>query len=317
MPSFSFIILAIALTGLWFGTNMAVKNAVKLARNFGLSEFFIGLTIISIGTDLPEMLVSITGAIHKLNGEETSGLIVGNAIGSCLGQLGLALGLSGLFYKLTISRADGLRDGIVLGISTFILMVLASDGNISRIEGVLLVVIFFVYLSVIAAQEKSRRQAIARERQRLKSVITVFLLLFLGLVIVTIGSEYTIKSAVQIANHYHIPQSIIGIFIVGLGTSLPEIAVSIGGVLKGSGGITGGTIIGSTIFDVLVPIGVSSSISTLSFDIRIADFDIPFFLIIALIVFSFFISGRGITKFESILILVLYFTYAWLKLFHS
>ncbi|MDE3213537.1 MAG: hypothetical protein KGM98_09915 [Bacteroidota bacterium] len=113
MPWFSFIILTVALVGLWFGTNLAVKNAVKIAKNFGLSEFFIGLTIISIGTDLPEMVVSITGAIHKLGGEETSGIIIGSAIGRCLGQIGLALGLSGLFYRVTINRADGIRDEVV------------------------------------------------------------------------------------------------------------------------------------------------------------------------------------------------------------
>src|SRR5665647_863467 len=98
-----------SLAGLWFGTNMCVNNAIKIAKHLGLSEFFIGLTIISIGTDLPEMVVSITGAIHKLNGEETSGLIIGNAIGSCMAQMGLALGLAGLFYRLNIDKKDVLR----------------------------------------------------------------------------------------------------------------------------------------------------------------------------------------------------------------
>jgi len=254
---------------------MCVNNAIKIAKHLGLSEFFIGLTIISIGTDLPEMVVSITGAIHKLNGEETSGLIIGNAIGSCLAQMGLALGLAGLFYKLTIDKKDVLRDGLVMGISTFVLMVLASDGFISRVEGVLLVVIFIVYISVLSTGEKSKNTP--RQKIIFTQIGWVALKLIGGLAIVIYSSNWTIESALNIATHYNIRQSIIGIFIIGLGTSLPEIAVSIGGLLRGSSAISAGTIIGSTIFDILVPIGVSASISTLTFDIRIADFEYPCF----------------------------------------
>jgi cation:H+ antiporter len=103
-----FAILGVALAGLWLGTRLTVNNAIQIAKIFGLSEFFIALTIISIGTDLPEMVVSITAAIHKLNGQETSGLIIGNAIGSYLGQMGFALGITGLFYKITVNRKQGL-----------------------------------------------------------------------------------------------------------------------------------------------------------------------------------------------------------------
>ena len=312
MPWFSFIILAISLVGLWTGTNLAVNNATKIAKYFGLSEFFIGLTIISIGTDLPEMVVSVTGAMHKLHGEDTSGLIIGNAIGSSLGQMGFALGFAGLFYNLTVERNQGLRDGMVMGISTFVLMMLAADGHISRVEGVLLVVIFIVYTSVLLSQETVKKTP--RNKISFPTISWVAFQLLAGLAIVIFSSDWTIKSALSIATHYNIRQSIIGIFIIGLGTSLPEIAVAIGGISKGSAGIPGGTIIGSTIFDILVPIGVSASIATLSFDIRIANFDIPAFLIIALITFSFFITRKRISKVEAAIILSLYFLYAWLKL---
>ncbi|HET9056452.1 MAG TPA: sodium:calcium antiporter [Chitinophagaceae bacterium] len=312
MPLFSLLVLAIALIGLWIGTRLSVNNAIKVAKHYGFSEFFIGLTIVSIGTDLPEMVVAVTAAIHKLNGQETSGLIIGNAIGSCLGQMGFVLGLSGLFYRLTINRKDGIRDGLVMGIATFVLMVLASDGFISRIEGVLLVVIFMVYLSVLLSQEKSKDSA--KEKIASSQLIWVVIQLFIGLAIVIYSSEWTIRKALDIATYYNIKQSIVGIFIIGLGTSLPEAAVSIGGIFKGSVGLSGGTVIGSTIFDILVPIGVGASISPLSFDIRIADFDIPAFLIIALLVFSFFITRKGVSKFESLIILGLFFLYAWLKL---
>jgi cation:H+ antiporter len=310
----SFIILAISLTGLWLGTRLSVDNAVNVAKHFGLSEFFIGLTVISIGTDLPEMVVSITGALHKLKGEETSGLIIGNAIGSSLAQIGFALALSGLFYRITVNKKDGIRDGTMLGISTFILMLLASDGKISRIEGGLLFVIFLVYLSLLLSQEK---RTITKEREKLsrRNAIKTVVLLLAGISIVIYSAEWTVKSALTIASYYNIRQSIIGIFIVGIGTSLPEIAVAVGGILRGSTGISSGTAIGSTIFDILVPIGISAGISTLTFDTAIADFDIPAFLIIALVVFSFLITGKGISRAEAILILALYFLYAWLKLF--
>jgi cation:H+ antiporter len=132
--------------------------------------------------------------------------------------------------------------------------------------------------------------------------------------IVIFSSEWTVKSTLEIATYFEIRQSIIGIFIIGLGTSLPEVAVAIGGIFRKSVGIAVGTVIGSTIFDILVPIGVSSIISPLTFNIRIADFDIPAFLIIALVAFSFFITGKGISRAEAIILLVLYFLYAAMKL---
>ena len=237
------------------------------------------------------MVVSITGAIKKLHGEETSGVIIGNAIGSCLGQMGFALGLTGLFYRVTVERCKGIRDGIMLGISTFILMVLASDGNISRVEGLLLVVIFLVYFSVLLSQERQTKAQV--KRLPTYQVTLIYLKLLAGLAIVIYSSHWTIQSALIIATHYQICQSIIGIFIIGLGTSLPEVAEAIGGIFKGSSGISGGTVIGSTIFDILVPIGISSSIYPMSFDFRIADFDIPAFLIITLNSFSFFNYQEG------------------------
>lgn len=312
MPWLSFLILGFALTGLWLGTNLAVNNGIKIAQHFGLSEFFIGLTVISIGTDLPEMVVSITGAIHKLRGEDTSGLIVGNAIGSSLGQMGFALGFAGLFYNITVDRKSGLRDASVMGISTFVLMVLASDGYISRVEGVLLVAIFVVYTSVLSTQEVASQRN--KRNVSFRSAGWTGLQLLAGLAIIIFSSDWTIKSALNIATHYEIRQSIIGIFIIGLGTSLPEVAVAVGGISKGSSGISGGTLIGSSVFDILVPIGVSSAISTLSLDIRIANFDIPAFLIIALIAFSFLITRKRVSKLEAAIILALYFLYAWLKL---
>lgn len=308
----SFAILGLALAGLCLGTRLTVNNAIQIAKIFGLSEFFIALTIISIGTDLPEMVVSITAAIHKLNGQETSGLIIGNAIGSCLGQMGFALGITGLFYKITVNRKEGLRDGIMLGISTFVVMVLAADGIISRVEGLLLFVIFLVYLSLLLNQEKPK--SASRENLPAQKGISITLKLVAGIAIVIFSSEWTVKSALEIATYFEIRQSIIGIFIIGLGTSLPEVAVAIGGIFKKSVGITGGTVIGSTIFDILVPIGLSSIISPLTFNIRIADFDIPAFLIIALVAFSFFITGKGISRAEAIILLVLYFLYAAMKL---
>ena len=312
MPWLSFVILAISLLGLWIGTNYAVNKGIKIAKYLGFSEFFIGLTIISIGTDLPELVVSVTGAIHKLEGEETSGLIVGNAIGSCLGQMGLALGIAGLFSRINIDKKEVFRDGLVMGVSTFVLMVLASDGFISRVEGVLLMVIFLVYTSVLLSQEKTKRTT--KRKIVFSEISRITLQLLFGLAIVIYSSNWTIKSALDIATHYHIRQSIIGIFIIGLGTSLPEIAVAVGGLLKGSAALSGGTIIGSTIFDILVPIGLSASISTLKFDIRIADFDIPAFLIIALLEFSFFITRKGISKPEAAILLAIFFLYSWLKI---
>ena len=193
--------MAIALTGLWVGTNFSVNNAIKIAKYLGLSEFFIGLKIISIGTDLPELVVSITGAIDKLNGEETSGLIIGNAIGSCLGQMGLPL-TGGLFCRINIDKKRVFREGLAMGVSIFVLMVLASDGFLSRIEGVLLVVIFLVYTSVLLSQEKTKH--VTTQKIAFTQITGIAVKLIIGLGIVVYSSNWTIKSALDIATHYHI-----------------------------------------------------------------------------------------------------------------
>jgi len=315
MPLTAILFLLIALAALWLGTRMVVGNAIRLAKHAGWSEFFIGLTVVSIGTDLPELVVSVAGSIKALHGENTAGLILGNAIGSCLGQIGLTVGVTGLFYPLVIARREGIRDGAMLGIASFVLMMLATDGKLSRIEGLLLVVLFLVYLSFLLSEERSKKGP--RELLHAGQFAKTIAVLLLGLAVIYFSSDWAIENALMLATYYDVPASVIGLFMLGVGTSLPEMAVSIGAIFSGSKGISGGTIIGSTIFDILVPVGVSAVINPLEYDKGIAAFDIPAFLIISLVVFAFFLTRKGISKVEAIIVLVLYFSYAVVKLFFS
>jgi cation:H+ antiporter len=304
--------ILLGLAGLWFGTEMVIKSALKITDYYGLSQAFVGITILAIGTDLPELFVAVDASLHSvIQDVDTSGIIIGNSIGSCFGQLGLVLGISALLNYLTLPKQDLYQDGIMLIGSIILVALLGLDGEISRIDGGVLIVIYLIYYFILVYQENLGEKMKKKFNNKLfKEILT----LILGFIIVVFTSEVVVDNSIKFSDIIGIKQSFVGIIIIGLGTSLPELAISLNAVKNKAIGLSVGNIIGSNIFDMLIPVGIGASISELSIDKKLICFDLSFLFVISLTVLIFLYKKKGLQKIEAVILIGIFVLYASLKL---
>ena len=306
-----FLILIGGIAGLWLGTELTIGGAMAIARRHQLSEFFVGLVILSIGSDLPELAVAVDAGLKGLLGQDASGVVVGTSIGSSVAQIGFVLGLAGMISYLTLPRGFVFRHGTVLLGATLLLFAVAFDGQISRMDGLILVGAYGAYvLALMNGANVPDQQPRSLARGGFKS----WLALVAGLAVVIGSSEITVSTVVRIAHELDISEAVISVLISGLGTSLPELSISISAILKKRTGLSVGNIIGSNILDTLLPIGVAAVISSLTFDRQLLFFDLPFLFVLTAVVLAFFITRRGVERPEAIVTLGLYAAYVAVKL---
>jgi cation:H+ antiporter len=306
-----FLILVAGIAGLWLGTELTVGGALAIARRHRLSEFFVGLVILSIGSDLPELAVAVDVGIKGLFGKDTSGVVVGTSIGSVVAQISFVLGVAGLLHLLTLPRAYVVKHGAVLLGATALLFLVAHDGGVSRSEGLILVTLYVIYVVTLMNGENAPDEV---PGQLAEGGWQSWLLLLAGLATVIISSDVTVNSVIKIAHILGISEALISVLIIGLGTSLPELSISISAVLKKKTQMSVGNIIGSNILDTLLPIGLAATISHVTFEKQLLYFDLPFIFVLTVIVLGFFYTRRGVKRPEAVVILGLYLAYVAVKL---
>jgi cation:H+ antiporter len=309
LENLAYLIVGLALVA--YGTQLALDHAVIIARHYKLSDFFIGVAILAVGSDLPEVVVSVNAAFRNLSGEDTGNLIVGNAIGSCFGQFGLVLGIAGLMAYLTMPRRYVLRHGAVLLSSMVLLFVVGLDGAVSRVEGAALVAAFLIYLVFLFGEEKLLEKVRNRDGS---PMFKPWLLLVVGLTLVVASSELIVSSAIRLATLWEVNQSFVAIVFIGIGTSLPELTISIGAILRRRTGMSVGNLVGSNILDVLLPIGLAALIGPLRFDRSLMLFDLGALSVLTLLVLAFFIRKRGLQHREALAVVSFYSVYVLVKL---
>ena len=309
-----FILLLIGLVILWLGTELVVNNAIQLARELNWSELFIGLTILAFGTDLPELVVAIDGAIHMAHGADSSGVITGNVIGSSICQISIVLGMTAMFRYVFLGAVQIRYMAIELIGSIILLSLVSIDGIITWNDGALLIIAFAIYFFTHIQREYSGEHRVEKKGRNTRKIpYRQLLLIILGLGGVAFGSDLAVNHALNLAGIWGVRQSFIGAVIIGLGTSLPELAVSIKSVLKNQPGLSLGNIIGSNMFDLLIPLGVGSLIATINIPASMIWFDLPVLLGITAVVLWFLVWKRGIQKPEGIGLVMLYLAYAIVK----
>ena len=308
-----FILLIAGLIGLWLGTELTIGGALAIARRHHLSEFFVGLVILSIGSDLPEVAVAVDAGIKGLMGQDASGVVVGTSIGSVATQIGFVLGICATLTYLTLPRAFLLKHGSVLLASTLLLFLVAFDGTVTHTEGFILITFYAVYVIALmygAEPPEHEHGTVAGGGMR------SWFLLLVGLSTVILGSEFTVNSVVSIAKTYDVSEIVISVLIIGLGTSLPELSISISAILKKRTQLSVGNIIGSNILDTLLPIGIAAAISTVRFEPSLLRFDLPYVFVLTAIVLGLFYTRKGLSRTEGLVILALYLVYVLVKLQH-
>ena len=307
-----FLLLFVGLVGLWLGTDLTIHGAISIARNLRLSEFVVGIAVLSIGSDLPELTIAIDAGIRNLGGADMSDVVVGSAVGSSLGQIGLVLGIAGLLGYLTlpiyIIKQHG---GVMLG-SLVILALTGLDGYVTRTEGVSLLTIYAIYFVLLLTDRRSYEKA--KDGEKIVSLPKAWVYAVTGLIVVIFSAEVTVRSVTQVAVELSIDPAIVAIVIVGIGTSLPELSISVGAMLKKRTQMSTGNLIGSNIFDTLVPIGAAAVISGLTFDSQILRFDVPFLAVLSVVVMFFFVRIKGLQRNEALILLALYIAYVLIRL---
>jgi cation:H+ antiporter len=306
-----FILLIAGLVGLWLGTEAALRGAILISARIGMSEFVVGVVILSIGSNLPELAIAIDGAFVNLRGGNASDLIVGSAIGSGLGQFGFVLGLTGLLGYLALPKRIVIAHGAVLLGTLVLLGFVGIDASVSRAEGAFLVTVYLVYLWLLLSDKDSLtpKEGIASSLP----LGTSWLFVVVGLGVVIASAELTVSAASNVARVLEIEESFIAIIVIGLGSSLPELSICIGAVIKRQSRMSVGNIIGSNIFDTLVPVGVAATISGISFDFNMLTRDLPFLFALSVLVLIFFWRKRGIQRYEATIIVTAYCAYVLIK----
>lgn len=299
-------LLAFGIAALWGGTLIAVRGAVGLSERFGLSHGFIGLAVLSIGTDLPELVVAVSGSIKQLGGVEASGLIVGSAVGSAMVQGSLVLGVAGLVGYLPSGPKMMRRYGSTLFFSIALLGLLAYDGVVTRIDGLILLVVFGFYFAALFRLERTEEEAAVIPMPGRLGPGTATAL---GMVAVVGGAHMVVEGGVSLAESLGMSQTLLAVIFVGAGTSLPELAVSVRASAERHGSLSVANIIGSNIFDLLVPVGVAAAIHPVSVETETLRFDLPAVAIATLALIVFLTRKRGLQRREAAVMVVLYVSY--------
>ncbi|MBL7749557.1 MAG: hypothetical protein JNM19_19115 [Chitinophagaceae bacterium] len=308
------LFIAIGLVGLWIGTRWIMNAATGFAKRFNLSHSFVGVAILAIGTDLPEVFITVKASLLHLHGTESSGIITGNAIGSCISQMTFILGVAGLFLNFTIKKRDLWRDGIALLSSLILVFAFGSDGIITRPEGGILLSAYLLYYILLLKNQPEHSDDNSAGKDYSNPVMA--LLMISGFSILIASSHLVVKNALSLAEKWGVAQSFVGIVIIGLGTSLPELAVSVGAAIRKSAGMSVGNIIGSNIFDGLIPIGLGGVISTTNIESNLLKFDLPYLFFVTVMVLLFLRSKKGISLSEASVLIGLFLLYIAVKLFY-
>ena len=258
------ILIIVGFALLIVGADFLVDGASGIAKKFHIPEIIIGLTIVSIGTSMPELFVSITSAIDGY-----SDMALGNVIGSNLCNLLLILGLSSLIKPVDFQEETRKYEIPMCLLFTIILMIFSNtSGGISRIEAVILLVLFvlFIAYTIYMGKKKSKEDSKVVEEKNKNKTIKNIILIILGIVGLKFGGDFVVNNAVNIAKMFNISEKVISLTILAIGTSLPDLVTSVTAAIKGNSDIAIGNIIGSNIFNILLILGVSSVIKPITFN---------------------------------------------------
>ena len=306
--------LVVGLVLLVFAADYLVKGAANIAGTLGISPLIVGLTVVSFGTSAPELAVSVVSAFKG-----QADLAVGNVVGSNIFNVLVVLGVSALIIPLVVHQQLIRFDVPVMIFLSLLLYGISYDGGISRLDGIILFSLGVVYLLFLLRQSKGENNAAVlaeyedeyggkKEDPKWFRNIAFIVLGVAGLVL---GSELLVRGAVKIAGFFGVSELIIGLTIVSVGTSLPEVATSVVAAMKGEKDIAVGNVVGSNIFNIVLVLGLSSIVapSGIAVSGHAVTFDMVFMVCVALATLPIFFYGYKVGRVAGFFFLLFYLIY--------
>ena len=308
-----YILLIIGFLLLIKGADYLVQGASSIARRWNVSDLVIGLTVVAFGTSTPELFVNIIASVQG-----NTDIAIGNVLGSNIANVLLILGVSSVIYPLTVTKGTVWKEIPLSLLAAFLLGFLANDALIdkrdfsalTRIDGLVLLsffVIFMYYSFGIAKKIEGMEEHVPT---KVHGLIKSLLLLMLGLTGLTLGGKWIVDGAVHLALNFGMSRALVGLTIVAVGTSLPELATSAMAAYKKNVEIAVGNVVGSNIFNIFFVLGISSTLKALPFRTR-NNLDIGVVILSSILLFAYMFTGRrrSLDRLEGGVFVVLYVGY--------
>jgi len=287
------------------GSNYLLKSAVDLSIKLNLSKVVIGLTVVSFATSAPELLISLSSAL-----KDSADIAISNVIGSNIANLGLVLGTALCFTKIKIPKSNIKYDWTFLMLISFVFFYFINDFSVNRTEGIILFLALILFLYLIV---KIRKDEDVEEIQiNTASNIKILALIIISSILLYFGSELFVNSSIYFAEYFGVSERVIGLTLVAVGTSLPELVTTLVAIYKSELDISIGNIIGSNIFNILAVIGLTSIVTDLNITSdRILSFDVYVMIFFSLILLIFYLSNKNrlLNFYHGIIYLLLFVTY--------
>ncbi len=309
----TFLLILVGLTLLAVGGDVLIRGAVGTAARLGVSPLFTGLVLVGFGTSLPELVTSITATLN-----ESPGLVVGNVLGSNIANIFLILGIAALIMPIPADPKSFRRDGPMLAVATIACIAVALTGTFSRLAGFIFFISLISYLAYTYIKESRQPDASAvlhAEEAELVSapssmpLYQLILLTIGGFVMIALGASWTVTGSIAIARDFGISEEIIGLTIVAIGTSLPELATCTAAALRRHTDVAFGNVLGSNLFNILGILGITALVQPLEIPAPVLVYDIWVFAgATALMLFSA-MSGFRVTRAEGGIFVALYVGY--------
>lgn len=311
------VFVIIGLVGLVIGGELLVRGAVSVAESFGISPMVIGLTLVGFGTSSPELVTSLQAALSG-----SSGIAIGNVVGSNIGNVLLILGIATLIAPIAVDPSAFKRDGTVMLLATALCLVAVLTGDVSRLMGGAFVAALVGYLTFTLIRERQATSTPAAAVYeagaelvggKTMSIAASMAIAVVGLVVTILGARFLVSGAVSLAQAIGLSEAVIGLTIVAIGTSMPELVTSIIAVRKGQGDVALGNVLGSNIFNILGVLGITALVQPLTIPTEIMALDIWVMCAAAILPVIFARTGWSIGRREGGAMLACYVGYmVWL-----
>jgi cation:H+ antiporter len=294
------ILFTVGLAALFFGGNWLVRGAVAIALAFRIPSFVVGATVVGFGTSTPELLVSVQAALGG-----APGVAIGNVVGSNTANILLILGVTALFGTLTAPWRDLRPDLLWMLAAAMVALPVMWEGRVGRIDGAVLVAGIVLYLVQSLRRGGSDDLPLPVQDPPWRAALFVLI----GLVLLMIGARLLVDSATTLARALGVSEAVIGLTIVAVGTSLPELAASTAAAMKGQRDMALGNIVGSNIFNILAILGITALIAPIPVEARFVAVDVPVMIAVTLALIGTIAWRGAISRAAGMALLVAYGTY--------